>query len=62
METWDALRARRTFGSSLSSRSLSRRSTEFSRPDDEPRRAGNWQPWDLVLVTDRAQLVELAKV
>jgi len=24
--------------------------------------AGNWQPWDFVLVTDRAQLVELAKV
>lgn len=24
--------------------------------------AGNWQPWDLVLVTDRAQLAELAKV
>ena len=22
----------------------------------------NWQPWDFVLVTDRAQLVELAKV
>jgi nitroreductase len=24
--------------------------------------AGNWQPWDFVLVTDRSQLVELAKV
>jgi nitroreductase len=24
--------------------------------------AGNWQPWDFVLVTDRAQLGELAKV
>ena len=24
--------------------------------------AGNWQPWDFLLVTDRAQLVELAKV
>lgn len=24
--------------------------------------AGNWQPWDFVLVTDRTQLVELAKV
>jgi nitroreductase len=24
--------------------------------------AGNWQPWDFVLVTDKAQLVELAKV
>ena len=24
--------------------------------------AGNWQPWDFVVVTDRWQLVELAKV
>jgi nitroreductase len=24
--------------------------------------AGNWQPWDFVLVTDRSQLGELAKV
>jgi nitroreductase len=24
--------------------------------------AGNWQPWDFVVVTDRAQLLELAKV
>ena len=24
--------------------------------------AGNWQPWDFVLVTDSVQLVELAKV
>lgn len=24
--------------------------------------AGNWQPWDFVVVTDRSQLVELAKV
>src|SRR5262249_35694462 len=23
--------------------------------------AGNWQPWDFVVVTDRAQLIELAK-
>jgi nitroreductase len=24
--------------------------------------AGNWQPWDFVVVTDREQLIELAKV
>ncbi len=24
--------------------------------------AGNWQPWDFIVVTDRQQLTELAKV
>ena len=62
METWDALRARRNV----------RQFTDQPVPDevldrilDAGRRApsaGNWQPWDFVLVTDRAQLVELAKV
>ncbi len=62
VETWDALRARRNV----------RQFTERPVPDealdrilDAGRRApsaGNWQPWDFVLVTDRAQLVELSKV
>ena len=62
METWDALRARRNV----------RQFTEQPVPDDALDRildagrrapsAGNWQPWDFVLVTDRSQLVELAKV
>ena len=62
METWDALRARRNV----------RQFTDQPVPDEaldrildagrRPRSAGNWQPWDFVLVTDRAQLVELAKV
>jgi nitroreductase len=62
METWDALRARRNV----------RQFTDEPVPDealdrilDAGRRApsaSNWQPWDFVLVTDRAQLVELAKV
>ena len=62
METWDALRARRNV----------RQFTEQPVPDealdrilDAGRRApsaGNWQPWDFVLVTDREQLPELAKV
>ena len=51
-----------TFGSSLSSQSLTRRSTEFSRPGRRALSAGNWQPWDFVLVTNKAQLIELAKV
>jgi nitroreductase len=62
METWDAMRARRNV----------RQFTEQPVPDEALDRileagrrapsAGNWQPWDFVLVTDRAQLVDLAKV
>ncbi|MGN6251219.1 MAG: nitroreductase family protein [Marmoricola sp.] len=62
METWDALRARRNV----------RKFTSEPVPDDALDRildagrrapsAGNWQPWDFVVVTDRAQLAELAKV
>jgi nitroreductase len=62
VETWDALRARRNV----------RQFTEQPVPDEALDRileagrrapsAGNWQPWDFVVVTDRAQLVELAKV
>jgi nitroreductase len=62
VETWDALRARRNV----------RQFTEQPVPNEALDRileagrrapsAGNWQPWDFVLVTDRAQLVELAKV
>ena len=62
VETWDALRARRNV----------RKFTEEPVPDEALDRileagrrapsAGNWQPWDFVLVTDRAQLTDLAKV
>lgn len=62
METWDAIRARRNV----------RQYTDepIARPDLERileagRRAPssmNWQPWNFVVVTDRDQLVELAKV
>jgi nitroreductase len=62
VETWDALRARRNV----------RQFTDRPVPDEALDRileagrrapsASNWQPWDFVVVTDRAQLVELAKV
>ena len=62
METWDALRARRNV----------RQFTDQPVPDEDLDRileagrrapsASNWQPWDFVLVTDKAQLGELAKV
>lgn len=62
METWDAIRARRDV------RSFSDRPIDTGHLDrilEAARRSPssiNWQPWDFVLVTDRAQLVELAKV
>jgi nitroreductase len=61
METWDAIRARRNV----------RRCTDQPIPRDDLERileagrrapsASNWQPWNFVVVTDREQLVELAK-
>src|SRR6516162_935552 len=62
METWDAIRARRNV----------RRYTDqpiahedLERICEAGRRspsAGNWQPWNFIVVADRAQLIELAKV
>jgi nitroreductase len=62
METWDAITSRRNV----------RRFEDRPVPDDAldrileaGRRAPssrNWQPWDFVVVTDRDQLTELAKV
>jgi nitroreductase len=62
METWDAITARRNV------RSFADRPIDESALDrilEAGRRAPssrNWQPWDFVVVTDRAQLQELAKV
>src|SRR4051812_45704505 len=62
VETWDAMRARRNV----------RQFTEEPVPEEALDRileagrrapsAGNWQPWDFVLVADKGQLAELAKV
>src|ERR671926_178721 len=62
METWDAVRARRNV----------RQYTDQPIPRDDLERileagrrspsSSNWQPWTFIVVTDRDQLVELAKV
>src|SRR5687768_2980452 len=62
METWDAIRARRNVRS-FDPRPVAE--DDLERILEAGRRApsaSNWQPWDFVLVTDRAQLAELATV
>jgi nitroreductase len=62
METWDSIRARRNVRQ-YSSEPIDRESLE--RICEAGRRApsaGNWQPWNFVVVTGREQLIELAKV
>ena len=62
MQTWDAIRSRRNVRS-YADRPVPEHDLDLIL--DAARRApsaGNWQPWDFVVVTDRAQLTELAKV
>jgi len=61
METWDAIRARRNVRQ-YTGQPIARE--ELERICEAGRRApsaGNGQPWNFVVVTDRAQLIELAK-
>ncbi len=62
METWDAIRSRRNVRT-FEDRPIDR--ADLDRILEAGRRAPsskNWQPWDFVVVTRRAELVELAKV
>jgi nitroreductase len=62
METWDAIRARRNVRE-FSERPID--DADLERILEAGRRAPsskNWQPWDFVVVTERAVLIELAKV
>jgi nitroreductase len=62
METWDAIRSRRNVRQ-FADRPV--RSEDLDRILEAGRRApsaGNGQPWDFIVVTDRAKLAELAKV
>ena len=62
METWDVIRARRNVRQ-YTDQPIAREDLE--RICEAGRRApsaGNGQPWDFVVVTDRGQLTELAKV
>ena len=62
MQTWDAIRARRNVrqytGQPIAREDLERICEAGRRAPS----AGNGQPWDFVVVTDREQLRELSKV
>src|SRR5829696_910206 len=62
VETWDALRARRNVRQFMEQPVSDEALDRILEAGRRAPSAGNWQPWDFVLVTDRAQLVELAKV
>jgi nitroreductase len=62
METWDAITSRRNvreFADRAIEPEVLDRILEAGRRSPSSR---NWQPWDFVLVTDRAQLQELSTV
>jgi nitroreductase len=62
METWDAITSRRNVRD-FAARPIPRQ--ELERILEAGRRAPssqNWQPWDFVVVTDREQLTQLARV
>lgn len=62
MEAWDAIRSRRNVRQ-YTNQAIARQDLE--RILEAGRRAPssmNWQPWNLVVVSDRGQLIELAKV
>jgi nitroreductase len=62
MTVWDAIRSRRDVRA-FDSRPIP--AADLAQILESGRRspsAGNWQPWDFIVVTDRQQLTELAKV
>jgi nitroreductase len=62
METWDAITSRRNVRQ-FEERPL--QEADLTRILEAGRRAPssqNWQPWDFIVVTERAQLTELSKV
>ena len=62
MQTWDAITARRNVRS-FADRPIA--AADLDRILEAGRRAPssqNWQPWDVIIVTDREQLRALAKV
>jgi nitroreductase len=62
METWDAIRSRRNVRSYSEQPIASEDLDQILEAARRTPSAGNQQPWDLVVCTDRAQLTQLARV
>jgi nitroreductase len=62
METWKAIRSRRDVRSFAERPIDEEHLGQILEAGRRAPSARNWQPWDFVVVTDRAQLVELAQV
>jgi nitroreductase len=62
METWDALRARRNVRSFTSQSVPQAALDQVLEAGRRAPSASNWQPWDFVVVTDRAELQRLSGV
>ncbi len=62
METWDAIRARRNVRQYTDQRIEQADLTRILEAGRRTPSAGNWQPWNFVVVSDRDRLGELAKV
>jgi len=60
METWDAIRARRNVRQYTDQPIAHEDLERICEAGRRSPSAGNWQPWNFIVVTDRAQLIELA--
>jgi nitroreductase len=62
MEAWDAIRARRDVRQFTDRRVADQDLDRILEAGRRSPSSQNWQPWDFVVVTDRAQLTELSRV
>ena len=62
METWDAIRTRRNVRTFTAQPVPSYDLDQILEAGRRAPSASNWQPWDFVVVTDRAQLQRLSEV
>jgi nitroreductase len=62
VETWDAIRTRRNVRDYADRPIADEYLDQILEAGRRSPSSNNWQPWDFVLVTDREQLIELAKV
>jgi nitroreductase len=62
MQAWEAITARRNVRSYADRPIPAAHLDQILEAGRRSPSSQNWQPWDFILVSDRAQLVELAKV